>query len=149
MNSFKGPDGRQRLIGELLKQSILREDKEAAAAIAEKCTIAEYSARSSIFREGDASHDMLLILSGRVSVVVQGHEIAQRIAGQHVGEMALIDPGAPRSASIVAIEDTLTASISEPDFTGIAEHDPKLWRLLALELAQVIRLQNPKISTLP
>lgn len=87
---------------------------------------------------------MLLILSGCVSVVVHGHEVAQRAAGQHVGEMALIDPGAPRSASIVAIEDTMTASIGEPDFTELADHDPKLWRLLALELAQVIRLQNPK-----
>ena len=144
MSSFKGPNGRQRLVDELLKQSILREDKKAANAIAEKCTIAEYSARSSIFREGDASHYMLLILGGRVSVVAHGHEVAQRVAGQHVGEMALIDPSAPRSASIVAIEDTMTASISEPDFTEIAEHDPKLWRLLALELTEVIRLQNPK-----
>lgn len=144
MNGFKGSDGRQRLVGELLKQSILREDREAATAIAEKCTIAEYSARSSIFREGDTSHYMLLILDGRVSVSVHGHEVAQRGAGQHVGEMALIDPNAPRSASIIAIEDTMTASISEPDFTEIAEHDPKLWRLLALELAEVIRRQNPK-----
>ncbi|MDD5180734.1 MAG: cyclic nucleotide-binding domain-containing protein [Gallionellaceae bacterium] len=144
MNKFKGPEGRQRLVEELLKQSILRDDKEAATVIAEKCTLAEYSARSSIFREGDASHYMLLILGGRVSVVVHGHEVAQRVAGQHVGEMALIDPSAPRSASIVAIEDTMTASISEPDFTKLAEHDPKLWRLLALELAEVVRLQNEK-----
>ena len=144
MNKFKGPEGRQRLVEELLKQSILRDDKEAATVIAEKCTLAEYSARSSIFREGDASHYMLLILGGRVSVVVHGHEVAQRVAGQHVGEMALIDSSAPRSASIVAIEDTMTASISEPDFTRLAEHDPKLWRLLALELAEVVRLQNEK-----
>ena len=144
MNKFKGPEGRQRLVEELLKQSILRDDKEAATVIAEKCTLAEYSARSSIFREGDASHYMLLILGGRISVVVHGHEVAQRVAGQHVGEMALIDSSAPRSASIVAIEDTMTASISEPDFTRLAEHDPKLWRLLALELAEVVRLQNEK-----
>lgn len=144
MGSLRGPDGRQRLVEELLKQSILREDISAASVIAEKCAIAEYSARTSIFREGDASHDMLLILGGRVAVVVHGHEVAQCVAGQHVGEMALIDPGAPRSASIVTIEDTVVASISEPDFTEIADHDPKLWRLLALELARVIRLQNPK-----
>lgn len=143
MNRFKGTDGRQHLVEELLKQSILRDDKEAATAIAAKCTLAEYSARSSIFKEGDASHYMLLILGGRVSVVVHGHEVAQRAAGQHVGEMALIDSSAPRSASIVAVEDTITASISEQDFTELAEHDPKLWRLLALELAEVIRLQNP------
>lgn len=144
MNGFKGAEGRQRLIGELLKQSILREDGEAAAAVAEKCTLAEYSARSVIFREGDASHYMLLILGGRVSIVVHGREVAQRASGQHVGEMALIDPNAPRSASIIALEDTMTASISEPDFTEIANRDPKLWRLLALELAEVIRSQNPK-----
>ncbi|MDD5300392.1 MAG: cyclic nucleotide-binding domain-containing protein [Gallionella sp.] len=144
MKRFKGSDGRQHLVEELAKQSILRKDEKAIAVIAEKCTLAEYSARSSIFREGDASHYMSLILGGRVSVVVHGHEVAQRAAGQHVGEMALIDSSAPRSASIVAIEDTITASISEPDFTELADHDPKLWRLLALELAEVIRLQNPK-----
>lgn len=143
MKRFKGTDGQQHLIEELLKQSILREDRDAAAMIAEKCTLAEYSARSVIFREGDASHYMLLILGGRVSVVAHGQEVAQRASGQHVGEMALIDPNAPRSASIITIEDTVTASISERDFTEIANRDPKLWRLLALELAEVIRLQNP------
>lgn len=144
MGSFNGHGGRQRLVEELLKQSILREDKEAATVIAEKCTVAEYSAKSSIFREGDASHYLLLILGGRVSVVVHEQEVAQRVAGQHVGEMALVDPNAPRSVSVIAIEDTMTARISEPDFTELAEHDPKLWRLLAIELAEVIRLQNSK-----
>lgn len=140
---FRAPGGRPLLIDELLKQSILREDKKAAAAIAEKCTLVEYPANFSIFSEGDASHYMLLILSGRVSIVSGGHEIAQRTSGQHVGEMALIDPNAPRSATVVAAEDTIAASITEPDFTAIAEQDPRLWRLLALELAEVIRLQNP------
>ena len=42
----------------------------------------------------------VFLLAGRVSVVVHGREVAIRSAGQHVGEMGMIDPAAPRCASV-------------------------------------------------
>ena len=131
------------LVEELLKQQILREFKGAANKIAEICTVLEYPAGSTIYSAGDTSRYISLILSGRISIVINNKEVAQRAAGQHFGEMALIDP-APRSATIVAVEDTMIANVSEPDFTELADHLPKLWRYLALELAEIIRLQNSR-----
>jgi CRP-like cAMP-binding protein len=54
-----------------------------------------------LMREGDSSHEVFLILSGRVSVVRCGALIGSAGAGETVGEMGMIDRG-PRSATVVA-----------------------------------------------
>jgi CRP/FNR family cyclic AMP-dependent transcriptional regulator len=59
-----------------------------------------------------------------------------RQAGTHVGDMALIDVAAPRSATVRARTEAVTARVEEPAFTRIAEKFPKIWRALALELAR-------------
>lgn len=89
-----------------------------------------------------ADNDLYFILAGRFSVQVHGREVAHRDAGQHVGEMALIDPKARRSASVVAIEESVVARVSEAAFTGLANQKPRLWRHLARELADRLRQRN-------
>lgn len=54
-----------------------------------------------LIQEGDASGEVFLILSGRVSVLRCGAVIASAGAGETVGEMGIIDR-APRSATVVA-----------------------------------------------
>lgn len=93
--------------------------------------------------DSDTSRYISLILSGHVSIVAINKEVAQRVAGQYFGEMALIDT-TPRSASVVAFDDTILANISEPDFTELADSHPQLWRYLAHELSDVIRRLNKR-----
>jgi predicted nucleotide-binding protein len=89
--------------------------------------------------EGDNSNDIFLILSGRAAICVKGREVAIREARQHVGEMAMIEPSNPRSATVVALEPVVAARISEPKFATIATKHPQLWRRLAMELADRLR----------
>ena len=63
--------------------------------------------------------------------VRNNREIAHRSAGDSVGEMTAIDIQKKRSASIIAMEDCVVASVSEPDFARIASKHPELWRYLA------------------
>jgi predicted nucleotide-binding protein len=65
--------------------------------------------------------------------------MAIRPPGQHVGEMALIDSYARRSATVKAIEATTVAEISERDFNKLADRHPTLWRRLALSLGERLR----------
>lgn len=141
INEFNGIDGQRHLVDELLKQSVLRGFKGMAIMFAKICTVEEYQSGSTIYKEGDTSRYISLILSGRVSIVANNKEVAQRASGQYFGEMALIDT-TPRSASVVAMDNTVLANISEPDFTEIADNHPKLWRYLAHELSEVIRVLN-------
>jgi len=87
-----------------------------------------------IIAQGRADDHLILILSGEFSIEVNTRPIARRSAGQHVGEMTLIDPSARRSASVVALEDSVVARIDEPDFVALANRRPELWRAIAVEL---------------
>jgi predicted nucleotide-binding protein len=77
-----------------------------------------------------------------VSIEVNGREVAIRNSGQHVGEMALIDPSARRAASVVALETTIVASVKEHDFSSLAENNSFLWRKIAIELCDRLRQRN-------
>jgi CRP/FNR family cyclic AMP-dependent transcriptional regulator len=68
-----------------------------------------------------------------------------RFPGDHVGEMALIDPSHPRSATVTALERTEVACVSEGDFTTIAEKYPIMWRRLCLELGNRLRQRGNSI----
>ena len=73
---------------------------------------------------------------------VNSREVAVRHAGQHVGEMAMIDTAAPRCATVIALSKSVMAKIVEPNFTKIADKYPLLWRQLALELGDRLRERN-------
>ena len=107
----------------------------------------EWPTGAEIITQGAADRDLFLILIGQVSVVINGREIALRTAGQHVGEMSLIDPSALRSATVVAREHSVTLRISEPDFTRLAEAHPEAWRHLASEIADRLRQRTRFIRT--
>lgn len=61
--------------------------------------------------------------------------------------MALIDPTARRSASVVVVEQTVLAKVSEASFVSLAEQFPQLWRRLALDLAERLRQRGRFVSS--
>jgi CRP/FNR family transcriptional regulator, cyclic AMP receptor protein len=68
--------------------------------------------------------------------------VATRRAGEHVGEMALIDRTAVRSATVITAEPSVVAKITEPDFTRVANRHPVIWRKVAGTIAQRLRERN-------
>ena len=77
---------------------------------------------------------------------MNGRELAIRQASQHVGEMAMIDTSASRCATVIAIEQTVVAKVTEKDFTPIANKHPLLWRQLALELGDRLRERGKHVK---
>ena len=51
-------------------------------------------------------------------------------------EMALIDAGTRRTATVVALNRSVVLRIDEPSFTRIADRHPSLWRNLAIEMVR-------------
>ncbi|WP_019143153.1 GGDEF domain-containing protein [Noviherbaspirillum massiliense] len=126
----------------LLGQAIVRADRALASRIAGKCAVEIHLSGAEIISQGARDTDLYFILKGSVSVVAHGRVIARRVAGQHVGEISLANPEGGRSASVIALEETVTARISEPDFTQLAEEMPQLWRWLAIGLGDGIKAHN-------
>jgi CRP/FNR family transcriptional regulator, cyclic AMP receptor protein len=107
----------------------------------------EWAPGVEITKQGGSDRDLFLILLGQFSILVNGREMAIRTAGQHVGEMALIDSGALRSATVIAREQSVTLRISEADFTKLADEHPYAWRRLGAELADRLRQRGRFVRT--
>src|SRR5262249_26951199 len=91
---------------------------------------------------GDGTSDFFLILGGEFEVIVGGRSIAKRSAGQHVGEVAMVDPYATRVATVVAARDSLGPRLSEPEVTPPPHKKPRLWRRLAREFAILLHAEG-------
>jgi CRP/FNR family transcriptional regulator, cyclic AMP receptor protein len=141
VKQFQGSAGRPRLIDALMSQPLIG-DRDLATAIARRVKLQEAPAGANLIVQGAHKADLFLILQGEFSISIGGRIVARKKAGEHVGEMAVVDPHASRSASVAALSDSVVARISESDFSALADKFPQLWRRIALELAGLVRDGN-------
>jgi CRP-like cAMP-binding protein len=102
------------------------------------CSERSFKKGDYLVRQGDEGVGMFIIVSGRVKVVkeTQGGEsfdIASHGPGEFIGEMSVLD-GAPRSASVVAQEDTTCLVLVSWDFRAFLKTHP----VVALEILPVV-----------
>ena len=147
ISRFSGTENRDRLISALRQQTIIHDNENLSIELAEQVEILQCESGEELIVQGAADNDIYFILSGRFSIVVNGREVAIRGPGQHVGEMALIDPSARRSASVIAIEPTVVAKISELAFRPLADRYPRVWQLIATELARRLQQRNRLVAS--
>jgi CRP/FNR family transcriptional regulator/CRP/FNR family cyclic AMP-dependent transcriptional regulator len=90
------------------------------ASLAERAIRKRFPKESIIVQEDDVGDSLMVILTGRVKVVLnseEGKEIILSILkdGDFFGEMSLLD-GEPRSATVIAMEDSTFLVIQRNDF---------------------------------
>lgn len=145
---FEGEDGQRRLIQTLREQRIVEHDEDLAAAIAKVGTVAEYEVGQLIVVQDATDNDVYFILDGEAEVRVNERAIAKRGARECIGEMALVEGAARRSATVAAKTATCALKMSEADFAKIADAFPKIWKPLAKVGAERLRERN-KFQRLP
>ena len=145
LSEFEGEDGKRKLIARLERQEMVRGDGALAALLADAVELAELPSGATLVERDGEDTNLFFILDGAAAVLVNGNVIALREQHQHVGELALIDPTATRSASVVARGPALVAKLSEAQFSEIADHHPALWRGLAIELGSRLRRRNVEV----
>jgi CRP/FNR family cyclic AMP-dependent transcriptional regulator len=136
---YKGAAGRRLLVETIRRQSIIDGDETIAEQLCSVAVLRKFDDGQKIISHGDHSNDLMLILSGNVRIVINGRSFIARTAGQHVGEMALVDPSATRSADVFSVGRTILAKISEEAFTQIANEHPRLWRLIGMDMGDRLR----------
>lgn len=130
----------EKLIVETLKdQRIVLGNEEAAEELSARGKLSFFPEGEFLAMEDHWENDLVFILAGSAQITITGFKVAERNAGHHVGEMALIDPSQPRSASVIAMEPTVGLVVSEEDFSAVATHHPDMWRQIAKEVAQRLR----------
>ena len=83
-----------------------------------------------LFNKGDEGDSIFIINSGSVKIVTQDSQdneviLNQVEAGEVIGEMALLDLE-PRSAGVVALEETFIMELGREDFMEILSGQPEL-----------------------
>lgn len=107
-----------------------------------------------VFHEGDPADTLHLIRSGRFAVKVTTQYADEAIlavlgAGAIFGELALLSPDAPRSATVVALEPGETLSVHQLDFGRLRREHPGVGDVLIGVLsAQVRRLSRHLLEAL-
>jgi CRP/FNR family transcriptional regulator, cyclic AMP receptor protein len=92
-----------------------------------------------LIREGERGDAFYVLLEGDATVSQDGHETALIRAGDHFGELALLDP-APRDATVTAGTDVTVGVLGARAFNAIVRDVPgmnvKLLRALARRLRE-------------
>src|SRR5688572_7149546 len=93
------------------------------------------------FRQGDAANTMFVLEQGKVAILKtwNGHDylLHELKAGDCFGEMALIDL-LPRSASVLAVEDSIAIEISSTTLGQVYEKDLEQLAMIYMNLGREV-----------
>jgi CRP/FNR family transcriptional regulator, cyclic AMP receptor protein len=140
--TFVGRRGKARVFEALKLQTLVSGNDQIAKALQRHGDLQYHQAGEQLITQGSPDNDILLIVTGQVSIMVNGREVAKRGAGTHVGEMALVEPLARRSATVIALEPTVVLRVAEHHFSAVAKDYSDLWRRVAIEVAKRLRERN-------
>jgi predicted nucleotide-binding protein len=146
MSRFSGPSGHDLLLEVLEELSLLR-GVPGLPQFLDGCEVLEVPEGSRLIEQGASDNFIFVIVSGSVDILVNGRRVATRSAGCHVGEMALIDPSARRSATVVTTEPSVVIKATEQHFSSYANTQPRLWRRIAVELSRRLAERSRFIKT--
>lgn len=116
------------------------------------CRWRRYGANEQIIDSQSDSRDVYFVVKGMVRVVnysLSGREVTlDNIgAGGYFGQLAAVD-GSPRSANVMACEDTLTAAMPPDQFCRLISENAPIGLAVMQELARLIRQSTDRIMDL-
>lgn len=120
--------------------------------VAKACRWRRYAAGEQIIDNQSDTRDVFFVVKGTVRVVnysASGREVAfnEVSEGGFFGELAAID-GAPRSANVMARDDTVTAALPPETFIRLSTTHPKLALAVMKGLASLLRTATDRIMDL-
>ena len=139
MNRFQGPNGLTNRVAALKKNVLVEHNEEIADQLVAHGELLAVKAGDVIVTQDGSERDVFFLLTGQAEVLIQNRRVAVRGSGEVVGEMALIDPLAPRSATVKALKAMVILKVDETDFHQIADKHPQIWKTLAQMLGEKLR----------
>ena len=95
-------------------------------------------AGTTLTREGQVGHEMLVIMSGTASVSRGGQHVATVGTGDFQGEISILD-GGPRTATVTATTDMELLVATAQEFNALLDASPMVARRILPALARRIR----------
>lgn len=125
---------------------------ERLTAIEQACRYKRFAAQEQIVDRDSATTDVFFVVRGSVRVVnysILGREIAfdEVSEGNYFGELSALD-GQPRSASVMALEDTLILALPRSLFLNLLSEHPNIALQVMMRLAKIVRTADERIMDL-
>src|ERR1700733_7243795 len=92
LDRFRGEGGRRLCVEALEAQRLVSGNRKLAEDLADRAEALAVPAGQTLISQGAEDNDIYFILAGTFDVVVNGRRVAGRSAGDHVGEMAAVQP---------------------------------------------------------
>lgn len=143
---FRGDAGRGNLLDALMQQAMVGGNRDLSAEIADHVELLEIAEGETLITQGADDNDLFLIIAGAFRIEVNGRDVAMRGRGDHVGEMALIEPTQRRSASVIAMESALVGKLSHDAVSELAGRRPEIYRAIARTLARRLLERNKLVG---
>lgn len=95
-----------------------------------------------LFREGDEGDAFYIVKSGSVRII-SGSTVYETVKpGGIVGEMALVDKGMPRSASVIAATPAELIRVDIPKFRALVASSPDFALTIMAVMARRLKVMN-------
>jgi CRP/FNR family cyclic AMP-dependent transcriptional regulator len=130
----------------LLRQRLLRGDRSLAEQFAKKGQVVEYEPGGLLIKQGAWDADLHFILAGSFEIIINGQHLATRSAGEHVGELAGLNPARARTATLRATGQALVVSVTAADVNEIAGADAEFWKAAAEVVGERLDQRNASIG---
>src|SRR3954452_20083941 len=135
---------------ELRRAELLEALPDAALAdLAGRARRRRFRAGEVVFNEGDTGNSLHVVRRGHLKGVRPTHD--DRLVLDHVepghafGELAVLN-SAPRTASVIAIEDFETLEISKRDFERVLDEHPEAARRMLAKLARSLTMAKEEVA---
>ena len=118
-------------------------NKRQISLLAKRFIPRSYKTGQAIVTQGKGGEGMFTILSGKAEAVVEtvdGEKSVVNTFGptDFFGEVAMLDDG-PRTASVIASEDTECLVLTRSDFISLIQNDAEMATEIAVALAKRLR----------
>jgi NTE family protein len=137
---------REALLAEQLKRLLGDTAVMAMDYLREHLQWVELAGGEVLMEQGQAGDSGYLMVSGRLRIYVRDENGTQRMVreiarGEVIGEMSLFT-GEPRSATVVAVRDSVLVKLDKPRFDGLVALSPRVSQTLTRQIIQRLQTQN-------
>ena len=133
---------KEDLVAALAEQVLVLGDRDLAEALAEEGDLVSFDPGQRIIEQGAVDRDVYFLLFGSAVVIVNGLRLYPRERNLAIGEMAAINPGLTRTATLEANAPTVAWRVSSNRLLEVANTKPILWQRMAMELAKRLEQRN-------
>jgi NTE family protein len=141
------PRHQQDLLLQHLRSYLGIVDEAAIEVVRGRVRWLPLSAGETLMRQGESGDSLYLLVSGRLRVYIerdgQRRVVREISRGEVVGEMSLITEE-PRSATLVAVRDSVLVSLGKEDFAHLQAISPAVSLALTRKIIQRLRTENER-----